>query len=147
MNQRLWPSLIIVAGVLANGSVDAADCVGLAKLEDTGGLVANVLSIFRSQDSDLAACGSLGSVVAKATKQKKIGGRQLEKDRPLNPAEAQANLDAAQKNPAVRARLERVAKEVQDEQVRTVYEAAILDEEGFYAARDLKIQRLQQALK
>jgi hypothetical protein len=35
--------------------------------------------------------------------------------------------------------------EVDDPGARLVYEAAILDEEGFYAARDLKIQQLQAA--
>jgi hypothetical protein len=96
-------------------------------------------------NSGLASCGSLTTVWGKITRQGKTGGRQLEKDRPLNVAEAEANLATALKNPVVRERLDRVAMEVDDPGARLVYEAAILDEEGFYAARDLKIQQLQAA--
>jgi hypothetical protein len=130
-------SMVFFWSVLGHGLAHAAECVGLAP----------EVNAPNKQDSTLAACSSLASVWAKVKSQKKVGGRQLEKDRPLNPAEAQANLAAAQKDPAIRARLERAAKEIPDQNVRMVYEAAILDEEGFYAARDLKIQLLQQAQK
>jgi hypothetical protein len=134
MRVALIVMLVLSLSALGHDLGHAAECVGLAPEVS-------------KQDSTLAACSSLTSVWAKVTKQKKVGGRQLEKERPLNPAEAQANLAAAQKDPAIRARLERAAKEIADPIVRLVYEAAILDEEGFYAARDLKIQQLQQAQK
>ena len=134
MMTALILSVAWLLSALGHGSGHAAECVGLAPE-------------VQQANQGLAACSSLTSVWAKVTKQKKIGGRQLEKERPLNPAEAQANLAAAQKDPAIRARLDRLATEIPDQNVRMVYEAAILDEEGFYAARDLKIQQLQQALK
>jgi hypothetical protein len=135
-----------VAGFQA-GPAFAVECVGLSKMTYTGGMLRQIVDTLLGGPTSEASCGSLESVVGKIARQNKVGGRRLEKDRPLNPAEAQANLAAAEKNPAVRARLERVAKEVQDEKVRAVYEAAILDEEGFYAARDLKIRELQEVLK
>jgi len=134
MRVALIVMLVFSLSALGHDLGHAAECVGLAPEVNQA-------------NQDLAACSSLTSVWAKVTKQKKVGGRQLEKERPLNPAEAQANLAAAQKDPAIRARLERAAKEIPDPSVRMVYEAAILDEEGFYAARDLKIQQLQQAQK
>lgn len=137
MRVALIVILVFSLSALGHDLGHAAECVGLAP----------EVNAPSQQDSTLAACSSLTSVWAKVTKQKKVGGRQLEKERPLNPAEAQANLAAAQKDPAIRARLERAAKEIPDPNVRMVYEAAILDEEGFYAARDLKIQQLQQAQK
>lgn len=141
--------LVLVCSVSA-GSASGAECIGLSQITYAGTAseqLGRALKAALGIKPPPAACGSLESVVAKVTRQTKVGGRRLEKDRPLNPAEAQANLAAAQKNPAVQTRLEQVAKEVQDANVRMVYEAAFLDEEGFYAARDLKIQQLQQALK
>ncbi|MGZ5631747.1 MAG: hypothetical protein ACXWIP_12995 [Burkholderiales bacterium] len=38
-------------------------------------------------------------------------------------------------------------REVQDENMRLAYEAAILDEEGYYNARDLRIMQLSDRLK
>jgi hypothetical protein len=78
---------------------------------------------------------------------RKTGGRKLEEDRPFNSGEAQANLAEAQGDPAVSQRLQQVRKEVPDSNQRLVYEAAILDEEGYYSARDLRIRQLQQQLK
>jgi len=127
-----------MAGVLAmlSAAASAEPCVGLEQTQ--------VNAKFKA-DSSLASCSSLKTVMAKIAGRKRTGGRGLEKDKPFNLAEAQANLAAAQKNPTVQERLARVAKEVDDPEARLVYEAAVLDEEGFYAARDLKIQQLQAA--
>ena len=138
--------LVFMVNIVPIGLAGAAECVGLAAIGG-GALGAGVQDASKKGGPPLADCGSLTSVLKKVARQGKVGGRQLEKDRPLNVAEAEANLAAARRNPALRRRLERVAAEVQDPAVRLAYEAAVLDEEGFYAARDLKIQQLQQAAK
>jgi len=137
--------LVFVVNGMPSGPAGAAECVGLAAIGG-GPLGAGVQDASKKDGPPLADCGSLTSVLKKVARQGKVGGRQLEKDRPLNVAEAEANLATARRNPAVRRRLERVAAEVQEPAVRLAYEAAVLDEEGFYAARDLKIQQLQRAV-
>jgi hypothetical protein len=131
------------------GLVEANSCVGLdkVKVSDTKSVFANIKAAIRRDAADRAACGSLASVLDKAIRRNKIGGRQLETDRPLDVKQAQANLEAAYRDPAISSRLEQVAQEVQDENVRLVYEAAILDEEGYYSARELKIEQLLQRAK
>jgi phage terminase small subunit len=76
----------------------------------------------------------------------KTGGRKLEPEKPLDPKKAQANLEAALKDPAIRARLDNARAEIKDENVLLAYEAAVFDEEGYYDARELKIQQLLQQL-
>jgi hypothetical protein len=134
--------------IIGVGLVEAKNCVGLdKKVSDTKGVFANIIAAIRRDTTDRAACGSLASVMDKAIRRNKVGGRQLETDRPLDVKQAQANLEAAYRDPAIRSRLEQVAQEVQDENVRLVYEAAILDEEGYYSARELKIEQLLQRVK
>jgi len=120
------------------------------KAQATGGLkgiVESITALISAKRAELAPCGSLASVLGLATRRGKTGGRRLEDDRPLDVKQAQANLEAAYRVPAIRSRLEQVGREVQDEKVRLVYEAAILDEEGYYSARDLKIEQLLQRVK
>ncbi|MNE85769.1 hypothetical protein D3C80_1828040 [compost metagenome] len=77
----------------------------------------------------------------------RTGGRKLEEDRPYNPSQAQANYAQAQADPDVRQRLDAVGKEVSDGNLRLLYQAAILDEEGYYGARDMLVRQLRQQLK
>ena len=94
----------------------------------------------------VAPCASLASVLNKLASRGKTGGRRLEDEKPLDPLQAQAELQKALSDPEIRARLEKIREDVQDEDARLVYEAAILDEEGYYDARELKIQQLQRKL-
>ena len=92
-------------------------------------------------------CGSLASVPDKIASRGKTGGRRLETDKPLNVAETEANLDKALRDPAIKARIDKVTQEIPDENQQLVYRAALMDEEGYYNARELLIQRLLQRVK
>lgn len=130
------------------GLAQAEGCPNIARINPTGASAAlNALyEAFIHAPSHGAACGSLASVLNKLTNRGTTGGRRLEKDKPLDPTEAQANLDAALQDPEIRTRIEKVRSEIKDENVRLVYEAAIFDEEGYYNARELIIQWLRQKL-
>jgi hypothetical protein len=91
-------------------------------------------------------CASLISVLQKISGRTVTGGRKLENDKPFDPLAAQANLAAAMRDANVAPRIKQVQSEFRDENLRLFYEAAILDEEGFYPARDLRVQQLQQQL-
>jgi hypothetical protein len=135
-------ALLIVTSVIAAGFAHAGEsCVGLTDLQKQ--LQANV----SSNPLSWVGCGSLTSVFKRLIAGKRKGGRRLEEDRPFNVAEAQANVEAALRDPEVGRKLERTRSEVQDENLRLAYEAAIFDEEGFYGARDLRIQQLSERLK
>jgi hypothetical protein len=118
----------------------AQDCKGLQDLKQAS------LQQMRNEPEQ-ADCGSLMSVLDRLTNTRKAGGRKLEEDRPFNAQQAQADLAKAQADPEVRLRLEKIKKEVADPTRRLVYEAAVFDEEGYYGARDLRINQLKQQLK
>ena|SRR5690242_12247329 len=118
----------------------AADCVGVVELQKA--LSAPLTSVLGS----LVGCGSLTTVAKKIMSRKRTSGRRLEEEQPLNMSEAQANANAAMKDPTVRRKLEQARREISDEKTRLAYEAAIFDEEGYYGARDLRIQQLSERL-
>ncbi|SCY31667.1 hypothetical protein SAMN05216420_104218 [Nitrosospira sp. Nl5] len=146
MKAAAWLSLgLFLTGV---GAAHAAELECDPSIKETG--VPDALWIvFKSVINDHSysvPCESLALVLRKLAGHSKTGGRRLEEDKPLNTQQAQGNLREALSNPEIRARIEKMQSEVKDENARLVYEAAILDEEGYYDARELKIQQLQQKL-
>lgn len=142
------PSMLIFAtACLIHGQPSqAANCIGLQALQEAGriGTFATAIAGDRSERAD---CGSLLSVLNNIFYHTRSGGRKLEEDKPFDPVKAQANVDLAMRDPALRGRLKQLHSEVQDHDLQLIYEAAILDEEGYYGARDLRITQLQQQLK
>ena len=123
-------------------------CTGLQALKKgSSGLLQQLIDAVWRNDEARAECGSLASVLDRVVNAKKPGGRRLEDERPFDPNEAQANLAQAHGDPAVRRRLEQIRKDVPDGPQRLLYEAATLDEEGYYSARDMRIRQLQQQLQ
>lgn len=123
------------------------ECRGLSDLQSSSP-ASNEL--FRAVNADKAPptdCGTLTSVWGSLMNTGRTGGRKLEEDRPYNPSQAQANYAQAQADPDVRQRLDAVGKEVSDGNLRLLYQAAILDEEGYYGARDMLVRQLRQQLK
>ncbi|VVP92441.1 hypothetical protein PS918_03372 [Pseudomonas fluorescens] len=133
---------LTIATLLLPASVStmAQDCQGLQDVQQAS------LQRIR-EEKEQTDCGTLMSVINRLLSTHKTGGRKLEEDRPFNAQEAQANLAKAQADPEVRPRLDKIKKEVSDPTRRLVYEAAVLDEEGYYSARDLRINQLKQQLK
>ncbi len=121
----------------------AQDCKGLQDLP------ANLAKLAQATENGPAQsdCGSLASVFSRLASTRKVGGRKLEEDRPFNAQASQSDLASAEADPEVRPRLEKIRKEVTDPTQRMVYEAAVLDEEGYYGARDLRINQIKQQLK
>ena len=138
--------MVLVLGALSlvAGQVHAEECVGLSKI--LKGAATELSQIFSKSPNGVASFASVTVVADKIINRKKTGGRKLEEDKPLDVKVAQANLDAALKSPEVKARLEKARKDIPDEKQRLAYEASILDEEGYYSARELKIQQLLQRL-
>ena len=137
--------------ILGTGAAYAQQCVGLASRLDrdnSRSLVdATTILNSRSVKSSEELCGSLANIFAKIANHKRPGGRKLEEDKPLDQAAAQANLDEALKDDAIRARLEEAREDVTDENARLILEAAILDSEGYYNARELIVAQLIQRMK
>ncbi|MFJ3485924.1 hypothetical protein ACIPL1_21390 [Pseudomonas sp. NPDC090202] len=127
----------------------AQECKGLGDLQrqSSGNGVIDSLIQLVSRDKEQVECGALVSVLDSAVNTHKAGGRKLEEDRGFNAQAAQANLTKAQADPEVRKRLEKIRKDISDPTRRLVYEAAVFDEEGYYGARDLRINQLKQQIK
>lgn len=102
---------------------------------------------------DLAAqipdeqCVALASVMSKVTEQKTTGGRRLEDDKPLDIPAAQADLAKALEDETLRTQYNAAQTTYENELARLIYQAMILDEEGFYAARDLLILQAKEKLR
>lgn len=138
----------IVLLMVGPTQVFGVDCKGLKDLNiGLSGPIQQLVSAVKGDSKARADCGSLASVLDRVVNTRKRGGRKLEDERPLDPNEAQANLAQAQSDPAVRRRLEQIRKDISDEPQRLLYEAATLDEEGYYSARDMRIRELQQRLR
>jgi hypothetical protein len=150
----------VVVTVLAAAAnmAHAEPCVGLEKFEPRGtGTKPVFLSQIKAANAAGAAagkvaipqnvsCDSLVTVLSSLIDGKRSGGRKLEQDKPLDPADAQANLAAALQDPQVKEQLDGLKRDVSDENIRILYEAAVLDAEGFYGARELLIEKLRQNL-
>ena len=143
---HLSKAIFAVAFLIAPMYSYSDECVGLLDKKVEAGAIRNLLAAVQQDKTSITTCGSLASVIDKIINRKKTGGRKLEADKPLDQREAQANLNAALKDPEIRARLDKIRSQTKDENARLFYEAAILDEEGYYSARELKIQQLLQRL-
>ena len=129
-----WPSLAA-----------AQKCVGL--MEIPRGATSDLMKAFMKNFNDLQPpCGSAKVVLARVINREKTGGRKLEPDKPLDLKKAQDNLEAALKDPAIKARIDKARADIKDENVLLAYEAAVFDDEGYYDARELKIQQLLQRI-
>jgi len=146
VNLRILISAIVFTAAAAAQAHDenAARCVGLEKyLANTpADLPTAVLrKIAESAAPPGVDCTSLGDVILKLVKGTRVGGKRLEEDKPFDRGAAQANLDQALREPQIVDQIAELERSVADEKARILYEAAILDAEGFYGARDLRIQQ------
>lgn len=139
---RLTAVVIALALSFWSLPADAQKCLGLLEIpkETSGAINAFYKSFFATNPP----CGSGKVVLSRIVSREKTGGRKLEPDKPLDLKRAQANVDAALKDPGIKARIDKARAEIKDENVLLAYEAAVFDDEGYYDARELKIQQLLQ---
>lgn len=139
---------IAVLLFLVLSEAEANECVGLQKIRESL-MAANKPRVAKlAEDTpEKVPCGSIGPVLSRLARRETTGGRRLERDRPVSAAQVQAEMDAAHRDPEVRDLLEEVARDTPDANVRLFYEAAILDDGGYYAARDAKIDQLRKQLE
>ena len=150
MNKQISDWLVGAIFSLVAVAYAGDECVGLSNiLKDAPRKVSffEMVASAIKTDSDGAGCSSLTSVMDKVIHRNRTSGRRLENEKPLNIRDAEANLAAALRTPAILARLEKLKQQVPDEKVRLYLEAAILDEEGYYNARELRIQQLMEKIK
>jgi hypothetical protein len=131
-------------------------CTGIAhaqaqcdrtQVKETGAPDALLILVASTMSNPLTAdCKSLVSVLNDLNARGETGGKKSKKDKPFDAAHAEANWKKAQGDAEVRDRIEKIHAEVVDEGARLVYEAAILDEQGYRDARELKLRQLQQRI-
>lgn len=126
------------------GSAYAKECPGVGSEGGPSFYSMLISALQRTPPPDEISCSSLLSVLDKIKRRDKLAGRRLEKDKPFDPGAAQADMDTALQDPEIKTRIETMHSQIKDQNVRLVYEAAILDEEGYYDARELIIQRLRK---
>ncbi|MET0517558.1 MAG: hypothetical protein ABW005_01865 [Burkholderiaceae bacterium] len=133
-----------VAGTASMGApapAKAASC-------DARGSVGELKSQSFSQafSTSPSLCGSLASVLKRLFSRSAGAGRKLEGDKPLNLVTARREYQAAQADPAFSAELKSLTADEADPIRRAALEAALLDEQGYYEARDLLLRELSQKL-
>lgn len=90
-------------------------------------------------------CSAVIKVLAQLQATKKPGGRKLHEGKPLDRAAAQAELLKARSDPDFTRKLTAVSEGVTDPTGRLVVEAALLDDEGYFAARQLLMEDILKA--
>lgn len=141
---------ILAFGILFTAAATNAgeECVGLSNIvKDKSSSGTLLQSLTTWLNGNTADCSSLTSVADKLIHRDKTSGKRLEKEKPFDPKEADANLKTALADPAIKARLNKLKQAVPDENGRLFLEAAIFDEEGYYPARELRIQQLLEKMK
>jgi len=137
-------SLSLLTALLLSSPGHCDDCVGLYRQAAQKTAVTTIGKI-QAMWSDLTStkCGSLRTVSTQILGREREARTQLEDKKPFDPVAAQANFEEAIKDDVVKSKLEE-GKSIEDEDMRTLYEAAVFDAEGFYGARDLVVRQLQQ---
>lgn len=92
-------------------------------------------------------CGSLSSVMSKMFQQGKVGGRRLEGDKGMNMAAANEEWQSAIREPEIARKVEELKSASLDRQQFLFFVAVLMDEEGYYGARDLVIGTLTEQIK
>jgi hypothetical protein len=139
---------LVLAALLAMAGPAQAQCRGLAAVSGYSKeqLRAKLSSLGDAAKAGGPACASFWTVLGKVAGRDTTAGRRLEAERPFNPSAAQANVDKALRDPAVRKRIEALRRDVPDATVRLMYEAVVFDEEGYYDARELRVQQLRESM-
>jgi hypothetical protein len=119
-------------------------CDSLRAMKQKAPSLFKSLWAFLSGGDTSIPCGSLFAVYQDLTEGRIEGGRGLEGKKPFDPVAAQANLDAAMRDAETGKRLAELQSTVKDEDLRLFLSAAVLDEDGFDAARDLVVLQLKQ---
>lgn len=137
--------------MLASGGAAARECVGLRTLQSSipkaPSLMASIRALLgSSKGGHLPPCSAINGVLGKMNNQAVPGGTGLEPKQAFNPAAAQTNLSKALADPAIKARLTELQGPGMDEDTRLFFEAALFEDEGFYGARDLRVQQLRERL-
>lgn len=144
MDSLLFRFVLWLGMLAAVTPLHAAECSAPAQLKTAqGNSIAQIFSaVFLAAPAKGIDCGSIASVWQKVMLREKTGGRKLEPDAPLDIQAARQEWSQAQRNPAIAARLAVVQKNTSDATEVAIYQAAILDEEGLYSARDARLAEL-----
>lgn len=115
------------------------------QVKETGVTDAVLILVTAVMSNPLTAeCQSLASVLNELTSRGETGGKKSKRDKPFDQNKADANFGKALADPEIRGRIEKIRADVVDDAARLVYEAAILKEQGYHDARELKLRQLQQ---
>jgi hypothetical protein len=140
---RLYLCLFLAGGGLAHGQTQC----DRTQVTETGVTDAVLILVTTVMSNPLTAeCKSLASVLNELISRGETGGKNSKKNKPFDPLKGEADLKKAIADPDTRSRIEKIRADVVDEAARSVYEAAILEEEGYRDARELKLRQLQQRL-
>jgi hypothetical protein len=144
MDSLLLRSIVAMGITAAATLVHAAECSAPAQLKAAqGNSVAQIFNaVFSAAPAKGIDCGSIASVWQKVVLREKTGGRKLEPDAPLDMHAARQQWSEALRNPDMAARLAAVQNNTSSPAEVAIYQAAILDEEGLYSARDARLTEL-----
>jgi hypothetical protein len=147
MYSHLLRSILLLSIAGAATLAQAAECSAPAQLKaaQANSLTQIFRTVFLAAPAKGIDCGSIASVWQKVVLREKTGGRKLEPDTALDVNAARQQWREAQRNPDIAARLAAVEKSTSDPAEVAIYQAAILDEEGLYTARDARVAELSGA--
>ena len=139
-----WPLVLLLAccGVVrADPGVPPAKCEARSTI--AGVQKSTLLQAFWAGPDD---CNSIRAVLGRLGSSTKAGGRKLEGDKPLNVAAAERERRVALADPAFKAQFDALLAAEADPLRRQLLEAALLDQNGHYLARDLLLRQISVSL-
>jgi len=156
MKRRIALAFVCTFVFLVSGHAIAAGCDGLAakvkktpaQSETDKGILAKIAVLLDMKDPtpENVDCSSVVVAVQSLVNPSRPGGRRLEPYAGLDRAAAQAEVDSALQKPEVQQAIEAVHQKYPDEDIRLLMEAAVFDNDGSYAARDLRLAQLREKI-
>ena len=145
---------VALCATVATGTAHAGGCDGLAKkLPSKGapkveGLISKITILLGGADPTPSNvdCSSVVVAIQNLVNPTRTGGRGLQPAAALDRNAAQAEIDSALQKAELQQALEAIRQHTTDEDVRLLLEAAVFDENGLYAARDLRLTQLREKL-
>lgn len=135
-------SLLLCAGVACAASCPIPEQIKNAQNNTLGKAIK---ALYAGASAKGVECGAVDSVVVKLTEGGRQGGRKLEPDGKFDAAAARQEWETASHAPDIAARLAALRASTNDQTELKLYQAAVMDEEGAYLARDWLLLSLSDA--
>lgn len=135
-------SMLTILGLATSAGCWAEECRLDQECAVSKSLLGRALMVFSTQTVE--RCDSLANVICQIARDRRRGGRGSKHESDTDIAVAEAQIRKALADTRIEEELRVLAASEKEEVRRLALEAALFDDEGFTAARDLRIEQLRR---